>query len=363
MAIDDNPQNIQILGNILKNNGYESAVFLNGHAALNFMDEELPDLILLDIMMPVIDGFQICKKIKENDNTKNIPIIFLTAKTDSFDIVKGFEFGAVDYITKPFIPEELVKRIEIQLENKFLNAALINKNKKLEKTLVLREHIERIIHHDLKGPLNSILGIPILLKDELELTPQQEEMLDFLTQAGERMNKLIDSSLDIYKMEIGKYKLTPVKVDIINIIDIILVEKNKKIKVNNLEIIFSINSKEKRTDSTFFINGKDLLFYNIFSNLIENAVDAAPKNSKISILLNSDKNYKIIINNSGIVPEEIRKNFFGKYVTAGKTHGTGLGTYSAALIVKTLGGSIKMETSEEIGTTITIEFSDLNFEN
>lgn len=119
LIVDDNLQNLQYLGNLMVENGYEPAVAKNGAQALDFLQQEKPELILLDIMMPGIDGFEVCKKLKSENSTKNIPVIFLTAKTETEDLVKGFTVGAVDYVTKPFNSAELLARIKTHLELKW----------------------------------------------------------------------------------------------------------------------------------------------------------------------------------------------------------------------------------------------------
>ncbi len=115
LIVDDNPQNIQLLGSIIKEELYELAFATRGTDALTYLKSEKPDLILLDIMMPEMDGYAVCEKIKANPETREIPIIFLTAKKEAEDIVKGFKVGGVDYITKPFYPIELMARIENHL--------------------------------------------------------------------------------------------------------------------------------------------------------------------------------------------------------------------------------------------------------
>ncbi len=118
LVVDDNPDNIQVVANILQENNYELSVFLNGENALEFLELETPDLILLDVLMPDMDGFELCRIIKQNRKMKDIPIIFLTAKNEIEDLVAGFKLGAVDYITKPFIPIELLLRIKTHIELK-----------------------------------------------------------------------------------------------------------------------------------------------------------------------------------------------------------------------------------------------------
>jgi PleD family two-component response regulator len=118
MIIDDVAENLKVLGNILRSKGCRVAVATNGKQTLEMIEKILPDLILLDIMMPEMDGFEVCKRLKESSQTKDIPIIFLTAKTETIDIVKGLELGAVDYITKPFNASELFARVRTHLELK-----------------------------------------------------------------------------------------------------------------------------------------------------------------------------------------------------------------------------------------------------
>jgi len=124
LAVDDNPQNLQFLGKLLSDNGYEVGMGQNGLQALNFVKKNEPDLILLDIMMPEMDGYEVCRKLKADLGTRHIPIIFLTAKIDPSDIVKGFDAGGVDYVTKPFNSAELLARIRTHVEIKMLRGLL-----------------------------------------------------------------------------------------------------------------------------------------------------------------------------------------------------------------------------------------------
>ncbi len=118
LAVDDNQHNLQLLGSVLQKEGYEVAMAMNGEEALAYLREELPDLILLDVMMPTMDGFQVCEEFKKDQMNTNIPVIFLTAKTDTDDVVKGFESGGVDYISKPFKSAELLARVKTHLDLK-----------------------------------------------------------------------------------------------------------------------------------------------------------------------------------------------------------------------------------------------------
>ncbi|NOX35617.1 MAG: response regulator [Deltaproteobacteria bacterium] len=124
LAVDDRPQNLQFLGKLLSDKGYEVGMAQNGRQALNFIKKNEPDLILLDIMMPEMDGYEVCRQIKADFSVRHIPIIFLTAKTDPKDIVKGFDAGGVDYVTKPFNSAELLVRVKTHIEIKILRGLL-----------------------------------------------------------------------------------------------------------------------------------------------------------------------------------------------------------------------------------------------
>ncbi len=124
LAVDDKPQNLQFLGKLLSDNGYEVGMAQSGQQALNFVKKNEPELILLDVMMPDMDGYEVCQKLKEDFSTRHIPIIFLTAKTDPEDIVNGFDVGGVDYITKPFNSPELLVRVRTHIELKILRGLI-----------------------------------------------------------------------------------------------------------------------------------------------------------------------------------------------------------------------------------------------
>lgn len=124
LLVDDEPKNIQLLGNLLESQSYDIEFAMNGEEALSWIKEKSFDLILLDIMMPDMNGYEVCRQIKSDLSTTHIPVIFLTAKTDTDDIVKGFDTGGSDYITKPFRPPELLARVKMQVEMKILRGLI-----------------------------------------------------------------------------------------------------------------------------------------------------------------------------------------------------------------------------------------------
>ncbi len=124
LIVDDEPKNIQLLGSLLREEGYLVEFALDGTKALNWLDAKPFDLVLLDIMMPGMDGYEVCRRIKENRGTSHLPVIFLTAKTETDDIVRGFEVGGADYVTKPFKSPELLARVKVRVEMKLLRGLI-----------------------------------------------------------------------------------------------------------------------------------------------------------------------------------------------------------------------------------------------
>lgn len=124
LIVDDDSENRKVLGNILMNNNYDVGIASDGYKALEFLKSELPDLILLDIVMPGLNGFEVCEKLKSSKATKHIPVVFLTARTNTEDIVKGFEVGGVDYVSKPFNSVELLARVNTHIEMRLLRGFL-----------------------------------------------------------------------------------------------------------------------------------------------------------------------------------------------------------------------------------------------
>ena len=160
LIVDDMPKNIQVLSNILYYKGYNIRIATTGSQALESIKTKAPDLILLDIQMPEMNGFEVCKILKANPDTKEIPIIFLTAVIEPEKIVQGFELGAVDYITKPFNTAELIVRVATQIEIKQSREKLVELN-------ATKDKFFSIIAHDLRNPFAGIIGLSEIIEADL----------------------------------------------------------------------------------------------------------------------------------------------------------------------------------------------------
>jgi CheY-like chemotaxis protein len=355
LIVDDDPLGIDIMGEILKPY-YRRQVARSGEKALAIAASDLqPDLILLDVMMPELDGYEVCRRLKADEKTKDIPVIFITAKDKIEDEAKGLEIGAVDYITKPVIPTILLARVKTHLELKKAREDLEKQNEILKENVRLREDVDRITRHDLKTPLSGIIGFPDAIKMAGDLNEEQTEMLDMIEESGYKMLDMINLSLDLYKMETGKYKFDPVPVNLLAVVNKIFKEIRDEVEARELSIKILVRGEPANQQDLFLIQGDELLCYSMLSNIIKNAVEASPVSEQVEVAMTSGESAVIGIHNAGAVPIDIRETFFEKYTTSGKPGGTGLGTYSAKLIAQTLGGNIQLETSDKAGTTITIE--------
>lgn len=356
LLVDDTPDNISLLNGLLRES-YKTKIATNGEKALKIaFSDAPPDLILLDIMMPGMDGYEVCRRLKADEKTEDIPVIFLTAKVQMKDEKKGLELGAVDYITKPISPPILLARVRTHLRLKEAADVLKRQNQLLLENAQLREDVERITRHDIKSPLNGIINYPTMIKSGGGLSEKQENQLNKIVQLGRKLLNMINLSLDLYKMEHGTYEVTPVEVDVVMVLNEIVDESKIRLKSKRLTIHKLIDGINIGESTQFILSSEKLLLYSMLSNLFKNAVEASPKKEIITLSLQGGEYRSVSIHNQGAVPEEIRDTFFEKYATAGKSGGTGLGTYSARLIAETLGGQISLDTSKENGTTIHINF-------
>ena len=203
LIVDDFPTNISVLSQFLEEVGFEVAIAKNGARAIKKAEYANPDLILLDVMMPVMDGFEACRILKSKESTKDIPIIFMTALTDTVDKVKGFDLGAADYITKPIQQEEVLARINAHINLRRLQQELQEHTAELEQRNKQLEAFSHTVAHDLKNPLNTVIGY----SDELLEICTEGKLLDadlleqqkLVAQAGHKMEEIINALLLLAK--------------------------------------------------------------------------------------------------------------------------------------------------------------------
>ncbi len=381
LIVDDISKNIQVLGNMLRNESYKTGFATSGKQALKSLKENEFDLILLDIMMPEMDGYEVCRRIRKHKKTKNIPIIFLTAKVEKDSIVKGFEVGAQDYLTKPFNAEELFARVSTHLElhdkrkqlaemNQSLEKKVSERTKQLQKAfndleeannkLGLLEKAKSdflgIVSHELRTPLNGIMGFADVLKHSID-DKEQLEYLDYMLESANRLLRFSNIALIIAQLSIDRYKLTFEDRNLKDIIETSTKKLEKKLKEKNLTITFDCSN-----ENILYHCDVELIAI-AFSNILENAIQHSPQNEKISIDVSSmnGKIYLTITDNGKGFSDEAMESVFQLFSVGEIMHhkeGFGLGLSATKLILETHGGEVKAENLKEGGAKVTLIMND-----
>ncbi len=205
LVVDDQAENLKKLDRILKHAGYAVALAIDGERALNFLNRRQPDLILCDIIMPKMDGYTLSAQLKDEGLLNDIPLIFLTARTEQEDIIRGFECGAVDYVTKPFHPEELLARVNTHLELKKARDTVLAYNHQLEELNQEKNQFLSIAAHDLRNPLTSIMLSSEMVETRFERLGEARVLkyVSGIYGDAQRMLTIISNLLDVYRIENG----------------------------------------------------------------------------------------------------------------------------------------------------------------
>jgi signal transduction histidine kinase len=393
LIVDDKVTNLNILSDVMQLHGHYVSVASDGESALTLLKTISPDLILLDIMMPGIDGFETCTRLKADEKTKDIPVIFMTALTDTADKIKGFKVGAVDYITKPFQQEEVVARVNVQLKLRNLNRQLQISQFKLmqaEKISSLGQLVAGIAH-EVKNPVGFIAGnlehtgnyiqdlisLLNLYQKYLPNTPEEIKNkidaidLDFLLEDLPKMivsmNLGIERISDIMQSlrKFSRKDATYRKaVNIHQGIDTTLMILSHRLKANEIHPkIEVIKEYGKLPEIECFPGQLNQVFMNLLANAIDVFEDKAKKNEsfipqiRISTKLINNNSLEIIIADNGDgMTEEVRNNLFNAFFTTkAEEKGTGLGlSISYQIITETHGGTLECFSSEGEGTQFVI---------
>lgn len=345
LVVDDVPENCHALLGMLKDD-YQVHTASSGELALRMLESgRTPDLIVLDMVMPEMDGYEVCRRIKGNPATADMPVIFLSTTGESTDITRAFALGAVDCVSKPVDPAVLRARIDTQLK---LSRTLAE----LKHHLHLRDDVDRIAQHDLKSPIAGIIGFSSSLLADPTLTPDHKEIVKHIEHAAYNVLNMVHLSLSLYKMEHGSYAFHPSTVDLTVLLQRIVRENASELAKRKLGVQLLSQGAVIESLPAMQVMGDELLCYSMFHNLFKNAMEAAAENTAIRLALEVEDNKAcVFLTNDGVVPQEVRSTFFDKFSTSGKPGGVGLGTFSAKLIAQTQSGDIAMHTSDEQHTT------------
>jgi signal transduction histidine kinase len=374
LIVDDNTLNVQLISTLLRSKGYKPVVANSGANALKYLEQKLPDLILLDIMMPEMDGFEVCQIIKSQDRFSDIPLIFLTAKNEVADVVKGFSLGAVDFISKPFRSEEVLIRIQNHLALKQAqfkleeqNRTLQSLNKKIESSNqqlakqasdlkelnAQKNRFFSILAHDLRNPFSGFIGMTNLLRHSWK-TMQEDELEDFivtLDDTADKVNKLLENLLKWSQVQLDSLVFEKSCFNLKNLVDDVIALKKTNADKKKLNLINKIDPKVQ-------LFADEQMTQMVVRNLISNAIKFTPKEGLIKIeAVNTKKDMlQVAVCDNGIgMSADTQKKLFNisEKVSRPGTEGeesTGLGLILCKALIEKQGGKLWVESEEGSGS-------------
>jgi signal transduction histidine kinase len=361
LIVDDIPENISVLFNFLNSYGFELLIAENGEDALETAQNEQPDLILLDVIMPGgIDGFETCRQLKNNPQTQDIPVIFMTALSDLLDKVKGFELGAVDYVTKPFQQEEVLARIKTHLTIRKLQKELQTKNEQLIQLNQEKNEFLGIAAHDLKNPLSSIQTLAEFLNESIHSASYKQDVIriaNIISSSSKQMFLLIKNLLDINAIESGKRNLSLLVVNLLPTVQSLVTHYAEQAKMKDITVGFQCQEQ-----LCLAVVDKNAV-QQVLDNLISNAIKYSPHGKQVYVRLTlSDNSVRCEIQDEGPgLSESDQQKLFGKFtrLTAkptGNELSTGLGLFIVKKLVNAMNGKVWCESELGQGATFIVEF-------
>ncbi len=352
LVVDDHPVNLRLLSTILGKAGYAVITGENSAEALGKIEHDSPDIILLDVMMPGMNGFSLCRKLKKDPKHCDIPVIFLTSLSQKEHIVEGFHAGGNDYIIKPFNQQELLARVrnhlhlyDTLLENKRL--IKLSEDASRSKTEFLAS-----MSHEIRTPLNSIIGMAEVLTDT-PLTVEQKNYVRIFRSAGESLLEIINDILDLSKIEAGQTELEAIDFHLQSLLDSVVSILSVRAAEQNSPLSIHIHP-----DVPQGLRGDPTRLRQILINIVGNGLKFTENGSvKISVRLDTEQKLLFSIKDTGIgIPREKQQLIFESFtqadsLTTRKYGGTGLGLTICSKLCKMMGGNIWLESAPGKGST------------
>ncbi len=359
LVAEDSALTRSILTNILEGEGINTIVASDGQEALDILkaQEQNIDLVMTDFMMPEMNGDELCNRIRIELGNKTLPVIFLSALSETSSVLKIFKAGASDYIVKPFAKEELLARIRVHLESRLLNKKLFEQVHQLKRLNKLKDDVLSITSHDLRSPLNGILGFTDLLMQDESLNDTHQEYLKHVKDSGHFLLTLINDILDLGRAQSEKHELEMNVVSINELIDSSVNTMRHMATPKQIRI-----EVENKCDSEPHIMGDKNAIVRIFNNLLANAIKFTNKKGVVKqiIELDSEETLKISVidNGIGIPPDKIPFLFdkFSKASRAGTSgeKSTGLGLSITKELIERHKGTISVTSEEGKGSCFSI---------
>ena len=354
LIVDDVMSNVLLLKVLLTNEKFAIATASNGRQALEQVEKENPDLVLLDVMMPDMSGFEVAQHLKSNPNTADIPIIFLTALNSTADIVKGFQVGANDFISKPFNKEELIIRVTHQISLVAAKRLILSKTEELQRTIAGRDKLYSVIAHDLRSPMGSIkmvLNMLILNLPSEKIGAEMYELLTMANQTTEDVFSLLDNLLKWTKSQIGNLNVVYQDIDAVEVMDSVIDVFNMIAGLKKITI------REEKTEKLPVSADIDML-KTVIRNLLSNAIKFSNENSEVVVKMEEQGDMAVISvkdNGCGIDEEGQKKllhtdTHFSTFETNNE-EGSGLGLLLCQDFVVKNGGKLWFTSKKGEGST------------
>lgn len=365
LLVDDKPDNLDILIRYLEDSGYALSVALNGEEALRIIEDIMPDLILLDVMMPGIDGFETCRRLKQNDKLADIPVIFMTALSDHANKLIGFEVGGVDYITKPIQQGEVQARIKTHITIQRQKKELLAKNAKLEEYNQEKNEFLGIAAHDLKNPLSLILDHARQLETRAKAEDQEPDSLYHLASSihatADNMFQLIANLLDINRLDSGKTELQPQPMNLLQGIAYVHESHVEKARLKEQELRWT------PPEEPHIAEVDEAAFIQVLTNLVSNAIKYSPPGRPIDLrILREEDRIQVVVEDQGQgLTAEDQQLLFGKFARlsakpTGGENSTGLGLSIVKRMVEGMKGRVWAESEgRDQGSRFILEFTDV----
>lgn len=352
LVVDDESKNLQVVGNLLRQKQWDISFAKSGRQALESVHEDPPDLILLDVMMPRMDGYEVCRRLKANKATAPIPVIFLTARSEKEDLVEGFNNGGVDFVTKPFQHEELLARVETHLE-------LYRTRRELEVLNANQNRFFSIIAHDLRSPFSGLrLFTQTLERAGDSLTPDQiRELGRDLGHESERLAELLENLLKWAGSQMNRIEFAPIELSLHEAVISAFHLADSQARAKKITLVNDV-------PSDLVIQADTQMLNTILRNLLSNAIKFTPEGGRVTVkarALDDREGVRLEVSDTGvgIPPEVIGKLFqLGERVSSLGTReerGSGFGLILCEQFVRRHGGLIRAESKPDEGSTFIIE--------
>lgn len=354
LIVDDEPDNFDVIEILLFKEAYHLNYVTSGLEALNWLEQHAVDVVLLDVMMPDMDGLEVCRRIKQHPVWQQIPVIMVTALNSKQDLASALEAGADDFVSKPVNGIELRARVRSMLRIKQQYDELQHLLALKQSSLQLREDMSNMVVHDLRNPLSTI----VLACDILEimgLESRQFKKVEQIRSAGRQLESLTDSLLIMAKLEAGKLILNPTTIDLALLGQQVIAEFEEIALQRNIELVSCL------PDPGHSVCLDQLLVRRVLDNLLSNALKFSPSQSQVTLEIEypEDLQTRIRVKDSGRgVSEELKQRIFEKYEVGESFQGvkqTGLGLAFCKMAVEAHGGRILLESQEPHGSVFTVE--------